>query len=394
MFPQSAKVKLLLKDSEGLIETKKILIDKNFCHNETCSHQIKFNHLIPNTQYNIEVYDGDKITKKTSFTTKNEHIELKEFSIITGSCGFTPIGWSKFLFPFLSLKIYNTMQEAKADFMIWLGDTVYYIRDDTKKRKVRRNLLYRQHEKLTRFLESTSQIAMWDDHDFGPNNADGSYKNKAGTLEVFKHFWPNPQPITSDGIYFKISHHDVDFFILDNRSYSNKPDDENASILGKQQKAWLKEELKKSKASFKIICSGNQFVADYLSDKTFALYPKERQEIFDFLINNKIEGVFFLTGDRHHTEVLKRKIDGLYPMFEYSCSPITSWPNARLNSKRFNKKQRIKGTLINKRNFGKLSFVGNKDNRTCIIETLDKNGKQIGLFKIKTSELNFNTLKK
>jgi len=230
---------------------------------------------------------------------------------------------------------------------------------------------------------------MWDDHDFGPNNADGSYKNKETTLSVFNQFWPNPEPVETDGMYFKISRYDVDFFILDNRSYSNKSADENPTVLGANQKAWLKNQLKQSKANFKIICSGNQFIADYLSDKTFALYPEERQEIFDFLIDHKIEGAFFLTGDRHHTEFLKRDVEGLYPMLEYSCSPITSWPNAKLNSLRFNKNQRIKGTLINKRNFGKLSFVGDKDNRICIIETLDKKGKLKGRFEINAKDLRF-----
>jgi len=394
MLPKYTTGKILLTENERLIEEKEILIDKNFCHKETCSLQIVFTRLNPNTQYQLEIYNTDQLIQTTSFKTKNKQTELKDFSIITGSCGFTPIGWAKLLFPFLNLKIYTAMEKTKADFMLWLGDTVYYIRDDAKARKVRRNMLYRQEEKLIRFLESTPQIAMWDDHDFGPNNADGSYKNKASTLEVFKHFWPNPKPITDNGIYFKVSHYDVDFFILDNRSYSNKPGDENASILGKQQKAWLKKELRQSEASFKIICSGNQFVADYLSDKTFALYPKERQEIFNFLIKYKIEGVFFLTGDRHHTEVLKRKVEGLYPMLEYSCSPISSWPNQKLNSLRFNKKQRIKGTLINKRNFGKLSFKGFKGSRTCVIETIDKHGKQIDLFEIKASELNFSELNK
>jgi len=256
--------------------------------------------------------------------------------------------------------------------------------------KVRRNILYRQREKLMQFLTSTPQIAMWDDHDFGYNNADGSYKNKASSLAVFNQFWPNPKSVEDDGIYFKVSQQDVDFFILDNRSYSNKCTDDNACILGDKQKAWLKEALKQSTANFKIICSGNQFIADYLSDKTFALYPEERQEIFDFLIDNKVEGVFFLTGDRHHTEILKRRVEGLYEMYEYSCSPVTSWPNAKLNSLRFNKKQRIKGTLINKRNFGKLSFVGDNDNRICIIETINKNGKLEGAFEIKANDLRFN----
>ncbi len=391
MMKESAlvEVALLQKNKDQLISSKVVKPDQNFCYEGMCAIQLEFEQLAANTTYRLQVLEDSKRRKTVEFSTEPKVAAIKDFSIITGSCSFTPLGWRKIWFPFLSLKIYTPMQQAKADFMLWLGDTVYYINDDNQGRKVRRNILYRQREKLIRFLESTPQIAMWDDHDFGPNNADGSYKHKTSTLQVFNQFWPNPNSVEDDGMYFKVSRYDVDFFVLDNRSYSNKHTDEEPTILGIQQKTWLKNELKKSKANFKIICSGNQFIPDYLSDKTFALYPKERQEIFNFLIDHQIEGVFFLTGDRHHTEMLKRRIEGLYTMWEYSSSPVTSWPNAKLNSLRFNKSQRIKGSLVNQRNFGKLSFVGDLTNRICIIETFNKNGKLKGKFEIKAQDLRF-----
>lgn len=380
----------LVEASKSLIAQSKVIQpDESFCYKGNCSVNILFENLKPGTKYLLKFSDNVQRKKPLQFTTKSTTTAVKDFSIIAGSCGFTPFGLSKLLFPFINLGIYDEMKKTKSDFMLWLGDTVYYIRDDNKSRKVRRNMKYRQKEKLVDFLESTPQIAMWDDHDFGPNNADGSYKNKDATQAVFNNFWPNPTAVENDGIYFKVSHFDVDFFILDNRSYSTKCTARNASILGATQKAWLKDNLKTSTATFKIICSGNQFVADYLSDKTFALYPEERSQIFNFLIDHKIEGVFFLTGDRHHTEILKREVEGLYPMLEYSCSPISSWPNAKLNSLRFNKQQRVAGTLVNKRNFGKLSFSGDSLNRKCLIETIDKRGKLQGKFEIDALDLRF-----
>lgn len=383
------KFELIQIEAEQLVAAKEVIPNKDFCYDKKCAVKVEFEKLKPNTDYRLQVYEAALLHKTINFTTNNKTVEIRDFTIITGSCSFTPVGWSKLLFPFLKLKIYNAMQQANAEFMLWLGDTVYYLNDDTQSRKVRRHILYRQREKLIQFLTSTPQIAMWDDHDFGPNNADGSYKDKMGSLAVFNQFWPNPTSVEADGMYFKISRYDVDFFILDNRSYSNKNTSVDATILGHAQKKWLKAELKKSKASFKIICSGNQFIADYLSDKTFALYPKERQEIFDFLLEHNVEGVFFLTGDRHHTEVLKKEVDGLYTMYEYSCSPVTSWPNAKLNSMRFNKKQRVKGTLLNQRNFGKMSFVGDKTNRICLIKTFNQNGKLKGTLEIKAKDLRF-----
>ena len=41
-------------------------------------------------------------------------------------------------------------------------------------------------------LASASNYAIWDDHDFGPNDSDGSYTGKELTLEAFRMFWGNP----------------------------------------------------------------------------------------------------------------------------------------------------------------------------------------------------------
>jgi len=227
----NAEIRLINIQNEELVESKEIIPDEDFCYQSTCTAKIKFDQLKPNSTYKLQLHNNKELEKTINFTTQSELKTIKDFSIITGSCGFTPIGWRKLFFPFLNLKIYSTMQQAKAEFMLWLGDTVYYIKDDSQSRKVRRHILYRQEEKLMQFLESTPQIAMWDDHDFGPNNADGSYKNKASTLSVFNQFWPNPKAVETDGMYFKVSKYDVDFFILDNRSYSNKSTDAKANRM-------------------------------------------------------------------------------------------------------------------------------------------------------------------
>ena len=41
-------------------------------------------------------------------------------------------------------------------------------------------------------LARTHNYAIWDDHDFGPNDSDRSSAIKAITLEAFKDSWPNP----------------------------------------------------------------------------------------------------------------------------------------------------------------------------------------------------------
>src|SRR5207247_4532087 len=45
---------------------------------------------------------------------------------------------------------------------------------------------------LQKLLTATSHLAIWDDHDYGPNDSDTSYVMKGETLKLFGRYWPNP----------------------------------------------------------------------------------------------------------------------------------------------------------------------------------------------------------
>jgi len=44
--------------------------------------------------------------------------------------------------------------------------------------------------------------------------------------------------------------------------------------------------------------------------ESYAKYPKERNDLFDFIAANNIKGVILLTGDRHYAELSKRNWKG------------------------------------------------------------------------------------
>jgi alkaline phosphatase D len=78
----------------------------------------------------------------------------------------------------------------------------------------------------------------------------------------------------------------VDFILLDNRYYRtpNKLIAENKTILGEQQKQWLKDALVSSLSTFKVVAMGGQFLNDVGKYETYSNngFEKERQEIIDF----------------------------------------------------------------------------------------------------------------
>ena len=72
-------------------------------------------------------------------------------------------------------------------------------------------------------------------------------------------------------------------------------------MLGAAQLRWLKRELSGSQATFKLLASGSQWHSKGKVFDSWSGYLRERNDIFDFLRANDIEGVVLLSGDRHLT---------------------------------------------------------------------------------------------
>jgi alkaline phosphatase D len=165
----------------------------------------------------------------------------------------------------------------------------------------------------------TPTLATWDDHDYVENNTDGYSSGKETALAVFSDYWPNPAHGTDavPGVFFSTSYGDVDFFFLDGRYYRGY----NDSVLGNDQMAWLQQELLLSTATFKIIALGVQWTLTDTNDSWFE-YSAARNAFFDFLRDNAIDGVAFLSGDVHFSEFRTLNHTGLYDLTDFTSSPI------------------------------------------------------------------------
>jgi alkaline phosphatase D len=221
------------------------------------------------------------------------------------------------------------------DLLLMLGDNHY---GDTTNPDLLRDHLF-MHRKVSGFEQLIRQIptyAIWDDHDFGPNNSDGTSPGKAESLAVFRQWWANPAYGEPDnpGCYYRFSHSGIDFFMLDVRYYrtpNRTPDDGTKTMLGQRQLASLKSGLAESRAKFKIVGSGSEWQTLTQPD-CWSSFVRERQDIFDHITSKNIEGVVLLSGDRHFTagyQVQNRHL-------EFTSGPLGSG-NATLqpNSERF-----------------------------------------------------------
>ncbi len=325
----------------------------------------------------------------THFTTLKDTTEA-DISFAFGSCALMQPGFWRGLAPGASASIFKHMQAQKPDFMLWLGDNVYYLLNDCKtyENMFERNMKMRSKFKyLKSFLTAVPQYAIWDDHDFGPNDAGKDWRLKDTALNIFKHFWPNDYPAQEafNGNYFSYRYYDSEFFMLDNRFFREEPCD-SCAFLGETQLIWLKNKLMQSDATFKFIAIGSQVLNANGFGESFDEYKKEQTGLIDFITKNNINGVVFLTGDKHYSEICKREING-YPIYDITCSPLTFPPLPRRLVGAYKNNDRMIGSDYAKKNFGKIAITGSTENRICNVSFYSRKGKLKRNFSIPASSL-------
>ena len=314
------------------------------------------------------------------------------FSFLIGSCFYvndppydrpgTPYG--------SDFEVLDAMYDAGGDFMVWMGDNIYLREADWN---TRTGILYRythtrSHPKLQRLLANMHHYASWDDHDFGPNNSDRSFREKNTALEAFQLFWANPEYGINNqpGVTFRFEWADVEFFMLDNRYYRspNYRESGEREILGDEQIEWLIDALVNSYAPFKFVVVGGQFLNTVANYENHATYAAERERILNALAQERIPGVIFLNGDRHHTELSKLQRRGLPTLYDLTISPLTAGLGGRGDEMN---ELRVDSTFVRTHNFGKLSVSGPRTARVLDIQVIDYQGNEMWKRTITAAEL-------
>ncbi|MEP7157758.1 MAG: alkaline phosphatase D family protein, partial [Betaproteobacteria bacterium] len=381
------------KDEESL-GTKPVMLEAQYDH----SAILEISDLKPDTRYQYTVsLTNRRATEKRYFrTAPASNATPADFRVYMGSCAYTeamspsgnPYGDEFHIFNTVASQIGN---DKLPHFMLWLGDNLYLrpkgqflsVADfDSTARMEARYRDVRRMDMFQKLFASTHHYAIWDDHDFGPNDSYRNFPLKEDALRLFRQYWPNPDMGSRalPGTWTMFSHQDADFFLLDDRFYR---DDEKAeaseskTMFGAEQIAWLKQSLRKSKAVFKLVANGSQLLSEHDNGTTsgWHSYKTERDNFLAWLAKEKIPGIVFLSGDRHNTQVFRLKQDGAPVVYEFSCSPFTS----RLS--KLSKRDRanpyfVEALAVEKRNFGSLEFTGKGDTRKLIARCFDSNGEQ------------------
>ncbi len=394
---EAADVKIIYFDKSNptkKMETETIKTDKKYAF----ATKLIADKVEPGTKYSYELYINNKKVVRPyplEFQTLKLWLfrtDAPDFKLALGSCSY--INQTEYDRPGkgygADYKIFTSIYEKKPDAMFWLGDNVYLRESDWNSRTgvFARYTHTRSTPEMQSLFGSVHNYAIWDDHDYGPNDSDRSFWNKNTTLDAFKTFWCNPSFGVHNlgGITSQFEWGDAQFFILDNRWFRSpqKRTGIDSTMLGKEQLNWLIDALTSSKATFKFIAIGGQTLNPLKKYENFSNYEKERKQLLDAIELNNIKGVIFLSGDRHHTELSKLERPNNYPIYDLTVSALTAGGPEELKEENA---LRVSGTGTVGQNFATLDFVGPKATRTIKITVFDKDGKQLWTKDILASEL-------
>lgn len=354
----------------------------------------------PGRRYGYELHvNGSRVDRpyRMEFQTQElwqHRTDPPDFRIAAASCFYvndapydrpgTPYGGE--------FAILDALYDKDPDAMVWLGDNLYYREPDwnTRTGMIYRNTHTRSFPGLQPFLASVHQYATWDDHDYGPDNGDGSWREKTTALEAFDLFWGNPSlgPPELGGIGTTFQWGDVEFFLLDNRWFRSSEHrvSDHRQLFGEHQLRWLIDALTYSRATFKVIVSGGQLLNPVADWDAYATYPEERSRFLQLLRENDVWGVVLLTGDVHYTVLSKLERRGTYPLWEITTSPLTAGP-AELEPASYDNYLAEPGTLFVQRNFATLDFSGPRADRVMQVTVWDVNGNELWSREIRAREL-------
>jgi alkaline phosphatase D len=245
------------------------------------------------------------------------------------------------------MPVWKVISSHKPDVFLFIGDNVY---GDVTGQDPDMPELKAAYEKLGRrgefhrFQHHVPILPIWDDHDYGMNDAGGAFSLHAESKAIFARFWnlrDDDPRLQRRGIYHAEVQgppdKQVQIILLDTRSFRSEPEptdqlnavgkeryvpssDTTKTVLGEAQWTWLEGELRKP-ADLRLIVSSFQILAEDHGWESWNLFPHERTRLFDLIKSTNARDVVLLSGDRH-VGALYRSEAGPYPIYELTSSSL------------------------------------------------------------------------
>ena len=302
------------------------------------------------------------------------------------------IGFGSCLKQDKAMPIFDSIKKDNLDLFLMIGDNVYG--DSEKEDLDELKLAYKTQKQNFEMMNLDFPFqAIWDDHDYGMNDAGADYPFKKQSKELFLTFWNVPMDDvrrTRDGLYFdlmyKINNKNLQILFLDTRTFRDSlmPSDDigvagkerympnpdsTLTILGTNQWNWLRKKISQ-KVDFRIIVSSIQFLPIGHGWESWNNFPYERKKLIKIIDKASLNQTLVISGDRHR--------GGIYKFKTAEGKVISEVTSSSLNASFLNEEEygplRIGKTFIEE-NYGVISF--DSENNDMFVDLKNVNGEVV-----------------
>ena len=285
------------------------------------------------TYYYVIIADGRRYPSQGTLKFKTVKINQPySFAIACSSCAggtisqFSNLGVSNSkVFDLIRNYKYQKEdgQDSNLDLFVHMGDLHY--RNDLPVIGLKENYLddyqYNYHLVMTQkrqkdLYQNIPLAYVWDDHDYGTNDSDGSYNLKYIASKAYREQVPHYSLVETledkrqGAIYQSFTIGRVRFIMTDSRFYQDPTDavdNNNKTLLGQNQREWLFQQLKIAKQrqidnqegltvwvnSIPWIAKQNSAIGSWNK------FSHERNKIANFIKENQIDKLIMISGDAH-----------------------------------------------------------------------------------------------
>ncbi len=302
------------------------------------------------------------------------------------------IGFGSCLKQDKEMPIFESIKKDSLDLFLMIGDNVYG--DSEKEDLDELKLAYKTQKKNFEMMNlDFSFQAVWDDHDYGRNDAGVDYPYKKQSKELFLDFWNVPLDDvrrTREGLYFdlmyKTNKKNLQILFLDTRTFRDSlmasddvrvpgkerympNQDSSLTILGTNQWNWLRKKINQ-KVDFRIIVSSIQFLPIGHGWESWNNFPFEREKLIKMIDKASLNQTLVISGDRHR--------GGIYKFITAKGKVISEVTSSSLNASFPNKEEhgplRIGKTFIEE-NYGVIFF--DSENNDMVVDLKNVKGEVV-----------------
>ena len=305
-------------DSSGNLKNIQVVGEYYQEYSNWGTQHLQVKELSPDETYELIVEQN-----KSKFKRKFKTLKLNKDSLTIAIASCMDDRWSQKI----QDRIWKDLLSHQPDMVFLIGDNVYADKYVSKKPSMpdfhKRFVETIQTLHLYKTQKLVPILAIWDDHDYGFNNGHKNFVHKENMQKLFRGFFPlyanEKNIIKGPGISFLLKTDHQNFFFMDDRSF--RDESSSGMLWGKTQEDWLIAYMMRLGQPSWII-NGGQFLGRHHPYESFEReFPQNFKSFFNKL-SNIHSPAFFVSGDRHLTELLFFEKILPYETYELTTSGI------------------------------------------------------------------------